>query len=202
MHDMDSALETCFQLTCCRIVKEIARSVDLNTLHALAGTCRQFHTNITPFRHQLVKETLRCENEYIETLSQMLHGSTAIPNSVKSVLELLREVGDIGKLMRGNVGMCARDMVGECRRCSRIVCRVIIPLSSRVCTWLRPVELHDQSALHARLEEQDPPSLCYLSHCAPRPASLHSKHSQSRIDFTVIRTPLNPASPPNTLFLR
>jgi hypothetical protein len=37
-----------------------------------AGTCRQFHVNLAPFRHQLVKETLRCENEYIETLAEML----------------------------------------------------------------------------------------------------------------------------------
>lgn len=107
------------------IVKEIARAVDLNTLHALARTCRQFHANLSPFRHQLVRETLRCENEYIETVAEMLGGGTVLPNSVKSVLRLLSQGnGEPGRMTRGKVGKCARDMVGECRRCSKIVCRV------------------------------------------------------------------------------
>ncbi|KAJ6189585.1 hypothetical protein N7519_004493 [Penicillium mononematosum] len=57
-------------LSCYPIVKEIARAIDLNTLYALSSTCRQFHVNLAPFRHQIVRETLRCENEYIETLSR------------------------------------------------------------------------------------------------------------------------------------
>ncbi|KAH1698278.1 hypothetical protein KXX24_000391 [Aspergillus fumigatus] len=75
------------------IVKEIARQVDLNTLYALSRTCRQFHANLAPYRHQLVKQTLRCENEYVETLSDLLDGRAAIPDSVRSVLRL-RSVGD------------------------------------------------------------------------------------------------------------
>ncbi|RHZ48948.1 uncharacterized protein CDV56_101133 [Aspergillus thermomutatus] len=76
-------------LSCYPIVKEIARQVDLNTLYALSRTCRQFYANLAPYRHQLVKQTLRCENEYIETLSDLLDGSAAIPDSVKSVLRLM-----------------------------------------------------------------------------------------------------------------
>ncbi|KAJ5168075.1 uncharacterized protein N7482_003669 [Penicillium canariense] len=111
-------------LSCYPIVKEIARAVDLNTLHALSRTCRQFHVNLAPFRHQLVRETLRCENEYIETVAEMLDGSAVIPSSVKSVLQLLSQgSGEPGRMTRGKVGKCARDMVGECRRCSKIVCR-------------------------------------------------------------------------------
>lgn len=107
------------------IVKEIARAVDLNTLHALSRTCRQFHVNLAQFRHQLVRETLRCENEYIETVADMLDGNAIIPNSVKSVLQLLSQSsGEPGRMSRGKVGRCARDMVGECRRCSKVVCRV------------------------------------------------------------------------------
>lgn len=107
------------------IVKAIARAVDLNTLHALSRTCRQFHVNLDPFRHQLVRETLRCENEYIETVSDMLGEGAVIPRSVKSVLRLLSQgSADSGRMTRGKVGRCARDMVGECRRCSTIVCRV------------------------------------------------------------------------------
>ncbi|KAJ5086825.1 hypothetical protein NUU61_008132 [Penicillium alfredii] len=107
-------------LSCYPIVKEIARAVDLNTLHALSRTCRQFHVNLAPFRQQLVRETLRCENEYVETLAEMLDGDAVLPSSVKSVLQLLsRGSADTGRMTRGKVGKCARDMVGECRRCAR-----------------------------------------------------------------------------------
>ncbi|KAK9579563.1 hypothetical protein V6Z96_005483 [Aspergillus fumigatus] len=111
-------------LNCYPIVKEIARQVDLNTLYALSRTCRQFHANLAPYRHQLVKQTLRCENEYVETLSDLLDGRAAIPDSVRSVLRLVSQ-GTLtaGRLVRGKVGRCARDMVAECRRCSRIICR-------------------------------------------------------------------------------
>jgi hypothetical protein len=72
-----------------------------------------------------VKQTLRCENEYVETLSDLLDGRAAIPDSVRSVLRLVSQ-GTLtaGRLVRGKVGRCARDMVAECRRCSRIICRV------------------------------------------------------------------------------
>lgn len=80
-----------------------------------------------PFRHQLVRETLRCENEYIETVAEMLDGGAVIPNSVKSVLKLLSQgSSESGRMTRGKVGRCARDMVGECRRCSKVVCRVSV----------------------------------------------------------------------------
>ncbi|GFF60729.1 hypothetical protein CNMCM6936_000019 [Aspergillus lentulus] len=89
-------------LSCYPIVKEIARQVDLNTLYALSRTCRQFHANLTPYRHQLVKQTLRCENEYVETLSDLLDGRAAIPDSVRSVLRLVSQ-GTLtaGRLVRG-----------------------------------------------------------------------------------------------------
>lgn len=108
-----------------RIIKEIARSVDLNTLHALSRTCRQFHANLSPYRQQLVKQTLRCENEYIETLSDMLDSGACIPDSVKSVMRLLSQnARSSGRLTSGKISKCARDMVAECRRCSKVVCRV------------------------------------------------------------------------------
>ncbi|KAJ5295909.1 hypothetical protein N7508_010730 [Penicillium antarcticum] len=111
-------------LSCYPIVKEIARAVDLNTLYSLSTTCRQFHVNLAPFRHQLVRETLRCENEYVETLAEMLHSGAVLPSSVKSVLQLLsRGSGEPGRMTRGKVAKCARDMVAECRRCAKVVCR-------------------------------------------------------------------------------
>ncbi|KAJ5848410.1 hypothetical protein N7455_012367 [Penicillium solitum] len=111
-------------LSCYPIVKEIARAIDLNTLYALSNTCRQFHVNLAPFRHQLARETLRCENEYIETLAEMLDSGSVLPDSVKSVIRLLsRPSGEQTRMTRGKVAKCARDMVGECRRCAKVVCR-------------------------------------------------------------------------------
>ncbi|KAL3470540.1 hypothetical protein BJX99DRAFT_48182 [Aspergillus californicus] len=111
-------------LSCYPIAKELARSIDLNTLHALAGTCRQVYANLAPYRQLLAKQTLRCENEYIETLSDMLHSGTAIPDSVKSVIRLLSQGAmSSGQLTSGKVSKCARDMVAECRGCSKVVCR-------------------------------------------------------------------------------
>ncbi|KAL3461422.1 hypothetical protein BJX64DRAFT_161428 [Aspergillus heterothallicus] len=107
-----------------RIAKELARSIDLVTLQSLSLTCRQIYANLAPYRQQLAKQTLRCENEYIETLSDMLHSGTAIPDSVKSVIRLLsRGAMSSGQLTSGKVAKCARDMVAECRGCSKIVCR-------------------------------------------------------------------------------
>ncbi|KAJ5597558.1 hypothetical protein N7537_007642 [Penicillium hordei] len=109
-------------LSCYPIVKEIAHAIDLNTLYALSSTCRQFHVNLAPFRHQLARETLRCENEYIETLAEMLDSGSVLPDSVKSVIRLLSHPGgEQTRMTRGKVGKCARDMVDECRRCAKVL---------------------------------------------------------------------------------
>ncbi|KAI9711374.1 MAG: hypothetical protein M1812_007223 [Candelaria pacifica] len=50
-------------LGCYPVVIQLAQSLDLNTLHALSITCRQFRANLLPFRRQLVTQTLRCVNE-------------------------------------------------------------------------------------------------------------------------------------------
>jgi hypothetical protein len=111
--------------------------VDLNTLHALSRTCRQFHANLAPYRQQLAKQTLRCENEYIETLSDLLGSGAAIPDSVKSVIQLLSQgATSSGRLTRGKVAKCARDMVAECRGCSKVVCRVCTQVSDLRCTYM------------------------------------------------------------------
>lgn len=78
-----------------------------------------------PFRHQLTKQTLRCDNEYIETLSDLLGDGAAIPDHLKYIIRLMsQDTADLGRLTSGKIGKCARDMVSECRRCSRVVCRV------------------------------------------------------------------------------
>ncbi|KAL2829034.1 hypothetical protein BDW59DRAFT_41318 [Aspergillus cavernicola] len=152
-------------LSCYPIAKELARSIDLNTLHALSGTCRQFYANLAPYRQQLAKQTLRCENEYIETLSDMLQSGTAIPDSVKSVIQLLsRSALNSGQqLTSGKIAKCARDMVAECRGCSKIVCRnctakppnaaTLKNRIRRLCTTCRKAPLNNlvSSSLYAPL---------------------------------------------------
>ncbi|KAJ5138501.1 uncharacterized protein N7515_003349 [Penicillium bovifimosum] len=148
-------------LSCYPIVKEIARAIDLNTLYALSSTCRQFHVNLLPFRHQLARETLRCENEYIETLAEMLDSGSVLPDSVKSVIRLLsRPSAEQSRLTRGKVSKCARDMVGECRRCAKVVCRN--------CTIKPP----NQTALKNRIRR-----LCHT--CGTAPLASHLSHTLS-----------------------
>jgi len=36
------------------VVSNLAQHLDLNSLHDLAATCRQFHANLTQYRPQLV----------------------------------------------------------------------------------------------------------------------------------------------------
>ncbi|KAF7519121.1 hypothetical protein PCG10_010363 [Penicillium crustosum] len=150
-------------LSCYPIVKEIARAIDLNTLYALSNTCRQFHVNLAPFRHQLARETLRCENEYIETLAEMLDSGSVLPDSVKSVIRLLsRPSGEQTRMTRGKVAKCARDMVGECRRCAKVVCRncTIKPpsqpaLKNRIRRLCRPCGIAPLSS-HLSFTNSDP----------------------------------------------
>ncbi|OJJ97954.1 hypothetical protein ASPACDRAFT_1857973 [Aspergillus aculeatus ATCC 16872] len=176
-------------LSCYPIIKEIARAVDLNTLHALSQTCRQFHANLAPYRSLLIKQTLRCENEYIETVSDMLDSGAAIPDSVKSVLQLLSQNARAsGRITTGKVAKCARDMVAECRRCSKVVCRncIIKPPSSsmyknrirRLCTTCQTAPLSDLI---------DPLSSSSQSAMAPESSALNPK--PTAIAFQ--RTPCN-----------
>ena len=37
--------------------------LDLNTLHDLSRTCRQFRANLLEYRHQLIRHTLHCCHE-------------------------------------------------------------------------------------------------------------------------------------------
>lgn len=99
----------------------IASHIDLNTLDALSRTCRQIRVNLLQFRTQLLSSTLRCENEDVELDPEHKFRYRARAADWYFV-EMGRESAGAGK-----VGDCARDMVAECRRCARVVCRVCIP---------------------------------------------------------------------------
>jgi hypothetical protein len=92
------------------IVRQLAGQLDLNSLHDLSRSCRQFRANLLEYRDQLVRHTLHCVNE---------GGDGVVRSAVKSPLQLTS----------GKIGRCARDMVGECQRCAVIVCRVYMAVS-------------------------------------------------------------------------
>ena len=95
-----------------RIVVQLAQSLDLNSLHALSRTCRQFRENLLQFNRQLVTKTLRCINE------------PGQPQPLDRVWGTPIDYFGMVCLTPRKVGACARDMVNECRRCGIPVCRV------------------------------------------------------------------------------
>ncbi|CAF9920073.1 MAG: hypothetical protein ALECFALPRED_001420 [Alectoria fallacina] len=99
------------------IVTQLAHNVDLNTLDALSRTCRQIRANLLQYRNRLVQQTLHCENEFRGAKSSQ----SEKPGQKWHIL------GEAGHLVSGKVSTCARDLVSDCRRCGRIVCRVCPP---------------------------------------------------------------------------
>jgi len=138
----------------------IASHIDLNTLDALSLTCRQIRVNLLQFRTQLLNSTLRCENEDVELDPEHTFRYRARAADWYWV-DQGRDTNGAGK-----VGDCARDMVGGCRKCGRVVCRVSIHFHITHCFTQREtmnqntfdgskceilrytnlVELHNQSA--------------------------------------------------------
>ncbi|KAF2404576.1 hypothetical protein EJ06DRAFT_503884 [Trichodelitschia bisporula] len=105
-------------LACYPFVSQLASLLDLNDLHSLASTCRQFRANLLQYRNQLVTQTLRCSNDAEPSgtqLAQRFRESHAVwRNGTASYT---------GRITTGKVSLCARDMVAECRRCGVVVCR-------------------------------------------------------------------------------
>jgi len=105
---------------CYPIISQLASSLDLNSLHELSRTCRQIRVNLLQYRAQLISHTLRCENENNgpgPRLADRLREAHAEWNTFGA------NGVRIGRITSGKVGACARDLVGDCRRCGRIVCR-------------------------------------------------------------------------------
>ena len=128
------------------IVSQLAHHIDLNTLHALSQTCRQVGANLLQYRRQLVRQTLRCSNEYF---NDCLCSKTKTPDATWHIL------GGSNMLTSGKVSTCARDMVSDCRSCGRIICRVTLPSCdlSRIPPYTLTtslIELHPQVPLALR----------------------------------------------------
>ena len=103
-----------------RIADAIASHLDVNTLDALSRTCQNIHSGLLQYRKSLLRITLRCNND-------------ALPVDPDQVLRFRARQGiheatwEMQGRVEGKSGQCATDMVGECRRCGIIVCRVRFP---------------------------------------------------------------------------
>jgi hypothetical protein len=130
------------------IISEIARHLDLNSLHDLSRTCRQFRANLLQHRRQLIPHTLRCVSDISAPLQKSEISSTEAEDTwITHGPAGIR----IPRMTSGKFGACARDMVGECRRCGIIVCRVSCLSDTQNMTEVitNPTlpELHNQNTL-------------------------------------------------------
>ncbi|CAL3967664.1 unnamed protein product [Diplocarpon coronariae] len=104
-------------LGCYPVIISLASHIDLNTLDALSLTCRQIRVNLLQYRTHLLTATLRCENEDVALDPEHTFRYRA------RAADWYFVEGDTLGSGAGKFGDCARDMVGECRRCGRVVCR-------------------------------------------------------------------------------
>ena len=126
-------------------MRQLAGQLDLNSLHDLSRSCRQFRANLLEYRDQLVRHTLHCVNE---------NGDGVVRSAVKSPFQL----------MSGKVGRCARDMVGECQRCAAVVCRVYMAVSlgcGSSCSPYQP-EMHNEDPAYTDLARNPTTDVPYL----------------------------------------
>lgn len=146
-------------LTCYPVISQIAQSLDLNTLHALSLTCRQIRANILPYRRELVKRTLRCERDCLAVEEVLGARGSQTPGA---------HVKDQEKLPQRRA-RCARDLVGDCRRCGRIICRNCIS---------KPPSSSALADRHRRLcPTCNAVPLTYHTHSPFTAADLHSRWS-------------------------
>jgi hypothetical protein len=112
----------CQKLKLTKVPNSVAIAVvsclDLNALDNLSRSCRQVRVALLQYRSSLVGHTLHCVNEKVALDPE----DTMRYRARASNLFYMEEVGRGS--YNGKSGQCARDMVSECRRCARVVCRV------------------------------------------------------------------------------
>ncbi|KAG5966096.1 hypothetical protein E4U57_003003 [Claviceps arundinis] len=100
---------------CYPIIASIVSSIDLNTLDALARSCRSVHHGLIQYRSVLLTSTLHCRNENISVNAEDFSRYRAQASG--------RHYMENGRGYHGKSGRCARDMVDECRKCGDVICR-------------------------------------------------------------------------------
>ncbi|QDS70499.1 hypothetical protein FKW77_010164 [Venturia effusa] len=162
-------------LSCYPIVTSLAGHLDLNSLHDLSRTCRQFRANLLQCRKQLIAQSLRCSKEHEDL-------SSSLADRLREARLAWRTNGGssyAGRITSGKVGKCARDLVAECRNCGTVVCRN--------CTAKPPPSL--DTALRSRHRR-----LCRT--CIKAPLSLHT--SLGTLHYNEAGATLSPSSSPSS----
>lgn len=104
----------------------IASSLDLISLDNLSRTCHQIHASLLQYRAPLKSHTLHCVYEDVE----LDPDDTLRYRARAGNWFYMEDIGRSGSSnYNGKSGQCARDMVAECRRCARVVCRVSLFLA-------------------------------------------------------------------------
>ncbi|KAK7991988.1 hypothetical protein PG988_000782 [Apiospora saccharicola] len=104
-------------LGCYPIAVAVASLLDLNALDNLSRTCRGVRQGLLQYRSSLVTHTLHCVNEDVIINPENTFNYRARAGN----WFYMQEMG--GDRYCGKNGSCARDMVAECRRCAKVVCR-------------------------------------------------------------------------------
>ncbi|KAK8116250.1 hypothetical protein PG984_012752 [Apiospora sp. TS-2023a] len=104
-------------LGCYPIAVAVASLLDLNALDNLSRTCRGVRQGLLQYRSSLVTHTLHCVNEDVVINPENTFNYRARAGN----WFYMQEMG--GDRYCGKSGSCARDMVAECRRCAKVVCR-------------------------------------------------------------------------------
>lgn len=99
-----------------RIALAIVEQIDLNTLDAIARTSFHIHEGLLQYRNSLLASTLRCSKELVP-----LDPGESLRYRARASNWFYMEDG---RNYTGKSGNCARDMVGPCRRCGDVICRV------------------------------------------------------------------------------
>ncbi|PKS05785.1 hypothetical protein jhhlp_007614 [Lomentospora prolificans] len=95
----------------------VASHIDLVTLDSLSRTCRAAHDGLIQYRKALMATTLRCYQDELPIDPR----DTFRYRARAGIWHIQREANM--RNFNGKAGQCARDMVAECRRCSKVVCR-------------------------------------------------------------------------------
>ncbi|KAK6189183.1 hypothetical protein LQW54_013536 [Pestalotiopsis sp. IQ-011] len=107
-------------LGCYPVAMAIASSLDLISLDNLSRTCHQIHASLLQYRAPLKSHTLHCVYEDVE----LDPDDTLRYRARAGNWFYMEDIGRSGSSnYNGKSGQCARDMVAECRRCARVVCR-------------------------------------------------------------------------------
>lgn len=104
-------------------MKEMTRHLDLNTLDSLSRTCRQVHIGLSLNRNALMTRTLRCQHDAFTRSRREDEEDWGHDYGIPGIYD---NDWDYSYEELQPTSRCARDLVGSCRRCGSVVCRVCL----------------------------------------------------------------------------